>query len=218
LRAVIVANGVMESETDIAFWAKEADVIVAADGGTNYCYQADIIPDLVIGDLDSTSPDILNWVKQAGKEIRSYPVEKDYTDLELALRHVAAHGAEEIVILGALGARWDMSLANLMLLGADFMADLKVRLVDGPQEAFLLKGGKSTTIHGEAGDLISLIPLGRDALEVTTEGLRYPLNHETLYFAATRGVSNRLISNVATICLGEGLLICLHQRNAARLS
>lgn len=210
LQIIIVANGVLEPEINLALWVKRSDLLIAADGGADHCVVAGVVPDVVIGDLDSISEAVLNKLKVNDCKIISYPVEKDFTDLELALRYAADKGDGEIVILGALGGRLDMSMANLMLLGADFLKNKAIRMKTGNQEAVVLREGHKITIRGDVGDIISLIPLGRDAKGITTKGLRYPLDNETLFFAATKGVSNELTSKTATIQLNSGLLLCIH--------
>jgi thiamine pyrophosphokinase len=210
LRILIVANGTIEPEVNLPNRAKQADFLIAVDGGADHCVAAGIIPDIVIGDLDSISLKSFNRIKRAEIKILSYPVEKDFTDLELALKHAVNQGQGEIVILGGLGTRWDMSIANLMLLGADFLKDRVIRMITGNQEAVLLRAGQQIAIYGKIGSIVSLIPLGLDAEGVTTQGLRYRLDNETLVFAATRGVSNQLRSKEAMVSLRSGLLLCIH--------
>jgi thiamine pyrophosphokinase len=210
LQIIIVANGTITPEVNLDLRAKKADFLIAVDGGADHCVAAGVIPDIVIGDLDSISLRSLDQLKQAEVKILSYPVEKDFTDLELALKYAVNQSEGEIVILGGLGTRWDMSMANLMLLGADFLKERVIRMITGDQEAVLLKAGQQITIHGKNGSIVSLIPLSSDAKGVTTHGLRYPLDNETLVFAATRGISNQLKSKKATVYLRSGLLLCIH--------
>jgi thiamine pyrophosphokinase len=211
LQIIIVANGVLEPEINLALWAKRSDFLIAADGGADRCLAAGVVPDVVIGDLDSISKAALNKLQENDCKIIPYPAEKDFTDLELALRYAVDKGDKEIVVLGALGDRWDMSMANLMLLGADFLKNRTIRMATKNQEIVLLRKGRQISIQGNVGDIVSLLPLGRDANGVTTTGLRYPLDNERLVFAATRGVSNELTSKTATIQLISGLLLCIHK-------
>jgi thiamine pyrophosphokinase len=120
------------------------------------------------------------------------------------------------VLLGALGARWDMTLANVMLLAAPELAGCQVRILDGAQEISLVRGGETHRYEGNAGDLLSLIPLIDIAKNVCVTGLEYPLNGESLYFSATRGISNVFCNRTATVFLEEGLLLCVVQHFAER--
>jgi len=90
---------------------------------------------------------------------------------------------------------------------------MTIRLVDGPQEVMLLRAGAELRLRGRPGDTVSLIPLGGDAREIITQGLEYSLRGETLYFGATRGLSNVLLGEEGHVQLGHGLLLCvvIHQ-------
>jgi thiamine pyrophosphokinase len=84
-----------------------------------------------------------------------------------------------------------------------------MRLIDGAQEVTFMRDKDQLTLYGQAGDILSLVPLGGDAQGVTTQGLEYPLNDETLYFGATRGISNVLLNRTATVQLKAGYLLCI---------
>ena len=210
MRAVIFANGILNYLPDTYAIMRSDDLVIAADGGARHCLSLNIIPSFVIGDLDSLCNDDLNILQIAGAKIIRYPIKKDQTDLELALQLAIDMGADDIIVFGALGARWDMSIGNILLLTASKLIDATVRLIDGLQEVMLLRGGKKLVFHGQKGDILSLVPLGRDAYGVTLHGLEYPLKDDVLQSGATRGISNVLIAEKATVCLKQGLLLCIH--------
>lgn len=214
MRAVIFANGVLNLP-DARPVIRPGDILIAADGGVRYCQELGVIPVAVIGDLDSLLPDEISALQDADVEITRYPARKDQTDLELALRHAINLGVDEILVLGALGARWDMTIANILLLGAPELAGITIRLIDGQQEIVLLRGEGKITFHGRRGDTLSLMPLGQDARGVTLAGLEYPLEDGRLRFGSTRGISNVLIAETATVYLKQGLLLCtiIHQEH-----
>ena len=202
--ALIFANGSMEHPTRLP----EYDVLIAADGGAYHCRRLGLQPDWVIGDLDSTDPAFLEGLQAGGTRVKHFPTHKDYTDLELAVLHAQGLGATQVVILAALGARWDQTLANLLLPAARQFASLPVKLLDGAQEITLIRPGETRAICGRPGDTLSLIPLSGDAQGITTSGLEYPLQDEDLLFGSTRGVSNVLLGTCAEIKLNSGMLIC----------
>jgi len=212
MRAVIFANGVMKSWPADFSVDPQRDLVIAADGGSRLCRQWQVEPQVVIGDLDSIDPAELSRLEQRGAEIIRHPARKDHTDLELALQLACRRSAREIFILGALGRRWDMTLANVMLLTADFLAEIPVRILDGREVLFLLKGGAGRPLRGEPGDGVSLVPLTTAATGVTLEGFSYPLRNEDLPQGATLGISNSLQSPKARISLREGLLLVIHHR------
>lgn len=210
MRAVIFANGVLNNLQDVHDIILPDDLIIAADGGMTHCRALGIKPSIVIGDLDSLDPDYLKSLQTSGTEIISYPINKDQTDLELALHKALDLGSDEIFVLGALGARWDMTIANLLLPASPEFSKVTIRLIDGHQEIILLRGRGELTFKGKKGDILSLVPLGKDAQGVTLLGLEYPLEDDVLKFGATRGISNVLIDDTATVYLKKGLLLCIH--------
>lgn len=208
-RAVIFANGVISHLDEARSLILPGDILIAADGGGRHCHQLGLKPDILIGDFDSLDPAELDTFRKAGTMVIHHPARKDYTDLELAIRHAQSIHANEILVLGGLGARWDQTLANLLLPAAADFADMRISLLDGRQEVLLVRGGERLEIRGLPGDTVSLIPLGGDARGVTTLGLEYPLTGETLSFGATRGVSNVLLGKTASIEISTGLLMCV---------
>jgi thiamine pyrophosphokinase len=205
LRAIIFANGGFTAPPELL----PSDLIIAADGGGRHCLALGLTPHLVVGDFDSLDADQLALLRQAGAELIRYSTHKDYTDLELALQHARQRGAEQVLVLAALGGRWDQTLANVLLPAANQFADLPIHLLDGNQEISLIHAGQTHLLQGSPGDTLSLIPLMGDALGVTTYGLEYPLQGETLSFGSTRGVSNVLLGEQARVSLEAGLLLCV---------
>jgi len=192
------------------------DLIIAADGGAGHCLNLGIKPDVAIGDFDSLSPGHLNQLKKTGTEIIRHPVRKNCTDLELALKLAVDRGADEILIFGALGRRWDMTIANIFMLAAPVPAQSQVRIIDGFQEIMLLCEMKPHSIHGRAGDILSLVPLSGDVRGITLGGLEYPLQDDILKFGATRGISNVLVDDTATVYFKQGQLLCILESRTCR--
>jgi thiamine pyrophosphokinase len=212
-RAIIFVNGKMDGPPEIVKSLRPSDLIIAADGGTNHCESLGITPNVIIGDFDSLDHTKVTAYKNLGVEIIQYPIHKDETDLELALQFTLMQDVTEVSIIGALGARWDMTVANILLIAHPKFSRLKIRLLDGSQELFLLRGGEKIDIQGHPGYQISLIPLAGDARGITTYGLEYPLNDETLYFGSSRGISNILLHDHAWIGVREGALLCISNRD-----
>ena len=207
MRAIIFANGEFPDPQTARGLLRPDDLAIAADGGTHHALTAGVIPRVIIGDLDSLSPDEQARVEAAGSQIVRFSPCKDETDLELALLHAVREGATEILVLAALGGRLDQIIANLLLLSLPELRELDVRIVEGAQEAFLIRD--EALIEGQLGDTVSLIPLGGDAVGVTAEGLEWPLHRETLRFGPARGVSNVLVAEQARVRVRRGMLLCV---------
>jgi thiamine pyrophosphokinase len=209
LYAVIFANGVFTNSTQVKSAVKTADLVIAADGGARHCLDIGIIPDIVIGDFDSLDADELKHLSSGGSDIIQHPARKDYTDLELALLHALEKGVDEVAILGALGKRWDQTLANILLPASADFANLVIRLLDGSQEVNLLRSRETIILRGRPGDTVSLIPLCGNAQGVRTRGLEYPLENDDLVFGSTRGISNVITAPEASVYLDQGILVCV---------
>jgi thiamine pyrophosphokinase len=185
-------------------------LVVGADGGGAHALARGLVPHLVIGDMDSLPDAARADLAAQGCRFVVHPRAKDETDLELALTYAVEQGAHEIIVLGALGGRLDHTLANVLLLALPELAGVSVRIVAGHQDAFLMRGGETRHVSGKPGDLVSLLPLGGPALEVTTTGLAWALCGDTLRFGFTRGVSNEMAATQAEIRLREGFLLVIH--------
>lgn len=187
---------------------------VAADGGVRVARHFGRDPDVILGDMDSISPEALAQMRELGAEIHEFPAEKDETDLELALTYAAEQGATWVRVFGALGGRFDQMLANAYLLALPILRDIDVALVAGEQRICMWNPGEHL-IYGAVGDTVSLMPVGGDVQGIRSEGLRYALHDETLEFGPARGISNVLLTECATVRFVEGVLLVVHTRGRA---
>jgi thiamine pyrophosphokinase len=194
-------------------WLPAPDKVVAADGGSSLAAQLGLTPDLIIGDLDSSDPSLIEHLESEGVQAVRYEHRtKVETDTELAALAALGWKPETIYLLGATGGRLDHTLANALLLTHPRLAGVDVRLIEGRQEAFLAKRGRWNDLPGGAGDTVSLLPIGGTTHGVRTENLEYPLNGEDLLEGRGRGVSNVILQSGARLWLDEGklLIVVLH--------
>ncbi len=212
MHSLIVANGPAPSLDQLRREAEDADLVIAADGGTAHILAAKLFPDLVIGDLDSVTREALDALRDAEVEVLKFPTHKNETDLELAVAEAVKRGATSVTIIAAVGGRLDQTLANVFLLALPQFAGIPIRIVTGREEAFLVRN--QALIHGAVGDTVSLIPLTPQVRGVTTRGLEYPLQDAVLRFGPTLGVSNRLYGEEGMVALREGLLLVVHEMAA----
>jgi thiamine pyrophosphokinase len=211
VKAIVVAGGNAASE-DAAQLAG-ADMVIAADSGAQWLDGRGLSPDLVIGDMDSIDPALLERLAERGVEIEEHPAEKDASDVELAVSWALAGGANEVVIVGGLGGgRLDHELANLLLLVDRRWDGIRLRLVRDGTTARALHAGRRRELDGVPGDLVTLLPVGADATGVITEGLRYPLAGETLQSGRSRGLSNEVEHAPASVSLEGGTLLIIETR------
>jgi len=208
--AIIFVNGELCNAQVVRQFALQADKIIAADGGLKHVFALGLTPHLLIGDLDSVSADEVARARELGCEVRQYPVEKDETDLELALLAAVECGCGSIRLAAALGGRLDQTLANIYLLNLPQMDGVDARLDDGKTEVVLIRS--RLELEGRAGDTVSLLPLSPLVRGITTTDLKFPLIDESLEFSRSRGISNVMLSSTATIEVTSGALLCVHIR------
>jgi len=209
MKALILAKGEL-NKVDVVqqrICAESFDLIIGVDGGTRYAHILNLTPDIIIGDMDSLTD--LDRQKFNKAEYMRYPVDKDETDLELALQYVVKMKVEKIVMIGVMGGRMDMTIANIMLISQIKMATHLIEIWHGEQTGFVINPpGKA--VYGHTGDTISIIPLNGVASAVTTKGLKYALNNENLFQGSVRGISNMFTESSAHIILDSGLLLAVH--------
>jgi thiamine pyrophosphokinase len=210
VRAIIIAGGQFTEADGWRHWIRDGDLVIGADGGAAQAAARGVLPELVVGDMDSLPEEEQETLASRGCRFVPHPRAKDETDLELALTYAVEQGAREIVILGALGGRVDHTLANVLLLALPALAGVPVRIVDGNQELLLARSGDAVKLEGQPGELVSLLPLGGDVHGVTTTGLAWALEDDTLRFGYSRGVSNEMTAASAQIKVEQGYLLVVH--------
>jgi thiamine pyrophosphokinase len=210
-RALIFANGDLGSPAVLRARLQPLRFafVVAADGGARHAAAFGLPVDIVVGDFDSLPSTDRSRLSQSGAAFVQRPVAKDETDLELALMESVRIGATAAVVLGAVGGRLDMTLANVCLLLHPGLQGLAIQLWNGPETAYLLlpPGGD---ILGDVGDRVSLVPLSGEATGITTHGLEFPLTGETLPVGPARGISNRVASPHPRVELATGAVLIVH--------
>jgi len=207
-RIIIFANGSLPSPEKARTLIRPDDFILCADGGTRHALALGLTPNVVIGDLDSVTEEERRRMKELDVEIIQHPVDKNETDLELAINHALNLNPKSILILAALGGRMDQTLANIALLSSLQLVTFDIRLTDGVEEIFFCRD--QAQIKGRSGDIVSLIPWQGEVSGVFTENLRWHLHHEMLYPEKTRGISNEMTADVATVTIKSGFLLIVH--------
>ena len=178
--------------------------VLAVDGGLDHAISLGLEVDLVVGDMDSASPKLLEQISP-DRRVR-HPADKDRTDLEIAMDLIVArHDVDKVIVLGGIGGRIDHLLGNATVLCSPRYADLDIDWVSAGGRAHVVRA--RVEVHGVPGQVVSLVPMGGDAIGVTTTGLRWPLEHATLPFGEARGISNQFVSPVGSVSLESGVLL-----------
>jgi len=206
MKIIVFAGGELEYTEFYRHLALDADFIICCDSGSNHAHNLDIVPNLIIGDLDSIDNNVLTKFKSLHVEFQVFPPAKDATDLELAIETAKQYNPHEITILGGFGGRVDHLFGNVNVLIAAAISGIKIAMLDLHTKITVIQ--KTAEIMKEDYEYISLIPLTK-AARVTTCGLEYPLYGDTLEMWSTRGISNKFSSDIAAITLESGLLLAI---------
>lgn len=207
MKGLLIANGDLK---DHAFYkgllhSERYDWVVCADGGANKAHSIGIVPQVVVGDLDSISPKVRRDFEERKVTFRTYPPAKDETDLELALLLLKEEGCNQIDLIGALGGRIDHELGNIFLLVELARQGVEGRILDERQILQVLLHSK--TLSTKKGALVSLIPMTPEVTNITLDGLEYPLTGETLTMGFARGISNVALEETVAITFEQGILL-----------
>ncbi len=201
-KGIIFAGGEFSLPANFDDILKETSCVVCADSGFDNAARLGIMPDVIIGDMDSVEKNLPDKVEQI-----KLNCEKDDTDTEACINYLIDKGCKEITLFCALGGRKDHELANVMLTVYAAQNGVKLIIKSSDTEIFAVDG--LAKVSGETGDWLSLIPAMGDAEGVTLSGLKYPLKNACLKAGKTVGISNEFISDEATVSVEKGILIAI---------
>lgn len=210
MRALIILGGDAPGTMLTVSCAGYADLKIAADRGLEAYEQAGIMPDLLVGDMDSVSEEALARLREETR-VERLPCQKDDTDGVHALDEAIARGATQITILGALGGRMDHALGNLMLLVRAHRMGAYAEILT--ESMRIVRIDEEIVVSGAKGDTFSLLPLGK-AEGVMLEGCFYHSEEELTFESGYPiGISNVISEDEARISVREGDLLFFHNYN-----
>lgn len=194
--------------------AGRPDLLIVADRGLEWAQAMGLRPDILLGDYDSVSSDILDQYRgDTGIVNMQYPAEKDYTDSHLAVMAAIEQRATDICILGGMGRRMDHALANLGLLYLCLQAGIPAELVDVNNRIRLVQDNITLKKSEQFGTYVSLLPYTEQVIGVTLTGFQYPLQEATLSLGYSIGVSNVIQEETATIRMRAGALFVIESKD-----
>ncbi|ANE47811.1 thiamine pyrophosphokinase [Paenibacillus swuensis] len=201
---------------NLSDWAldeiQEGDYLIGADRGAHFLVEHGRTPNLAVGDFDSVNSEEMNYIEQHSLETRAFdPVDKDWTDTELAYDMAIAKTPQEIILIGALGTRFDHSLANVHLLLKGLRSGIPSKIVDEKNE--IIVADKPITIYKGKYSNVSLLPLTPEVQGITLEGFLYPLHNAVLTMGQSLGISNRLLSDKGTVEINKGQVLIIKSKD-----
>lgn len=202
-RALLIGNGEQLAPRVLQNLAKQADYILAADGGADKALACGVTPDGVIGDLDSVSPRTQQLLKD---RILHVPTQEN-TDLEKALLWLKKHHFTHVTLAGFVGDRWDFAVGNLLAL-ARFARTLEICVAGNRWRIIPLVRGAAFAC--KKNKRVSIIPL-KTCTGVTLTGLKYPLTNVQLTPGTTRTLSNETAGTQFSVSFTRGTLLVYYE-------
>jgi thiamine pyrophosphokinase len=179
---LLLLNGDLREPAAVKALARRADAVICADGGARHAKTLGLIPDCVVGDMDSLPrPLPKSWRRTA----YVCDFDQDRSDLDKTLDFSESAGAARVWIAGALGGGLDHELVNLAAL--ETRGGKLELVVIGGGAARLLGPGRHV-LDLKRGERFSLLAAPR--ARATLTGARYPLRGEVLT-RGSRGLGNR---------------------------
>lgn len=210
MRAALFLNGFADPPDLLRRVAGLADLVVAADGGALHALHAGVVPDLVVGDMDSLGEDGARRVGERGVSLERHPSRKDKMDGHLAVLAARKGGATELDLLCAAGGRLDAVFALPHLLLAAERLGVRATALAVWGEMFVVENG-SRAVLGGAGESVSVFPVSGSARGVTLEGFEYPLEGARIEVGDTLGFHNEMAGGEARVSVGDGALLVIHE-------
>lgn len=221
---VVFLNGVYPKDIEKLKNIVKDKRIICADGGTNTCFEMGLIPEVIIGDLDSIREEVLEFYKNVRviKTIR----EKDYTDFELALMYIENEKLLDVttrfkdknsiekesrvtpvLVVGATGNRVDMTLSNILKLQSN---KNMIFLTESFEYMRYIKLNKSVeVIEKLSGKTFSIIPI-TDLKKLDLKGFVY--NLDKVDIDKSIGLASNIVKeDKAYIYCEEGEMYLIHE-------
>ena len=202
--ALIIANSILPAAAILEECRSRAEMILCADGGANRARERGLVPDFIVGDLDSILPETRAAFQSAQYIHRP---SQHATDLEKTLQFAIAQKIQGVLLVGITGLRFDHQICNLNI-AEKFCGQIEIEMHDDFGIGTFLNASQreaSLRIEAFVGQQISLFAFRR-AEGIVTAGLKYPLQNEALAWAVRDGLSNEATAGEVEIRLKKGVL------------
>lgn len=214
MRAFLAAGGAVDFDFTLQYCKDiKFDLMIGIDGGARFFYEADLAPDLLVGDFDSLDPMILRRFQEQKVETLQFNPIKDETDTQLALATAMDRGCQEIYLFGATGTRLDHVIANIQILAQAVRRGVKAWLLDPHNRIHLVDREETIRKSEQFGSYVSFFPLTTTVTGLTLKGFAYPLADAVIYSDKSLTVSNEIADETAFISYKEGLLLMMESKD-----
>ena len=207
-KCIVLANGKPPKKSLITFFQqKDFKTLICADGGANSALKMKLIPDYIIGDLDSISSVALKRLGNASKIIQLK--RQNDTDVEKCLKYAIKKNYTEALLVGVTGNRLDHTFCNLGIV-LKFFPQINISLI--AEDSFLKPYAGSVKLKTFPGETISLYGFDRKT-KIISKGLKYPLNNVPLPFGERESTSNVAAGKKVELNISGGVIFVIRDVN-----
>jgi thiamine pyrophosphokinase len=212
MRAVVFFNGIIDDDNSCRKQIIPDDRIFCADGGAAHAFRLGLVPERIVGDLDSLNPELSEYFSSRNTIFERFSKGKDQTDGELLLLSLVRMSAfDEVLIFGAAGGRTAHMLANILLLERFAPSFKNISIINGSERIECITGER--TLSGCQGRTVSFLSLsGSSAISLT--GFLYPLENRVVPRGETLCISNVVFADQALVSVRDGKILMIIEENS----
>nr|WP_312576032.1 thiamine diphosphokinase [Sedimentibacter sp.] len=202
MSALIIGSGSDISRDMLEPEKLNIEYVICADGGLEKVENLQLIPNSIIGDLDSVDDIVLKKYLDMNIELKKYSAEKNYTDMELAIEYAIEKGFNDIILIGATGLRLDHTVANIMLIERYYKKGIHIKVIDNNNCIQIVTNNME--INNKRNYFVSIVPITDSIEGISLMGFKYPLDSVDVKRGSTLCISNQITSEKGNILLDKG--------------
>ncbi|MEW6652515.1 MAG: thiamine diphosphokinase [Bacteroidota bacterium] len=203
-KCLVLANGDKPKKSTVAFLKmKGYSTLICADGGADSAHKLNLVPDYIIGDLDSIDSSTKTFYTDKCRIIQIK--RQNDTDVEKCLKFAIKKGFTDVMLLGATGSRIDHSFCNLGLV-LKYFEQIKIKVLHVNSLLEAVEG--RVILKTSPNEIISIYGFDQKTT-ITSNGLKYTLNNTALPFGVKESTSNAALGNIVSLDVKKGKIFII---------
>jgi thiamine pyrophosphokinase len=178
--------------------------IFAVNGAYNYLYKHNIVPDFVLGDMDS-----INNVNITSKSLFIKTMNQELTDFEKALQIIISKNFINIDVWGGVGGEDQDHFIGNLFVALKYIRDISLVFYDTKYYIFFVD--QSIKLYNVRNKIISFFPFPIVS-NISSQGLKYELLDTNFKLGKNMGIRNIAIRRNVKLFFQCGMLLLFVQR------
>ncbi|MBR2028609.1 MAG: thiamine diphosphokinase [Oscillospiraceae bacterium] len=200
-RCIVI--GSMPVDFELKSILKPDDFIFCADGGYVHAQKQGVVPDVIVGDFDSSEQPSYTSAK-----VIKLPCEKDDTDTYYIARQIVAEGYTHAIFCGVTGGRLDHTIANIQMLKFLEQNGVDATIIDKDTTINVITN-RGVTLQPQNDRYFSIFSLDNECTGVSEKGGKYQISDVKITNDFPIGVSNEFKGEPVEISVKEGTLLII---------